>query len=105
MWRRCDGFWPEVRRSGASHHFALFNAASLHGAAAIVKHCERGYIIMSKFLSYLRDENGASAAEYALILAIIGAILVLAMFLLGGAINTAINKTANCLTNASSTGC
>jgi pilus assembly protein Flp/PilA len=46
---------------------------------------------MRNFLkSFLRDESGAAAAEYALILAIVGAGIALAVTNLGGAISTAI---------------
>ena len=41
--------------------------------------------------SFVRDESGASAAEYALILAIVGAGIAVAAGLLGTAISTAIN--------------
>ncbi len=60
---------------------------------------------MSKLVSFLKDENGASAAEYALILAIIGAAIGVAMFLLGGAIATAVNNATNCVKNASAGSC
>jgi len=50
---------------------------------------------MSKFVSFFKDESGASAAEYALILAIVGAAIALAAVNLGGAI-------ANAMTNATS---
>ena len=51
---------------------------------------------MSKFVTrFLRDETGASAAEYALILAIVGAAIALAAVNLGGAI-------ANAMANATS---
>ena len=43
--------------------------------------------------TFLRDEAGASAAEYALILAIVGAGIALAASNLGGAIQTAISNT------------
>jgi len=47
---------------------------------------------MTKFFrDFLRDETGASAAEYALILAIVGAGIGAAAFALGGAVQTAIN--------------
>ena len=49
---------------------------------------------MSKMIEYLRDESGASAAEYALILAIVGAGIAGAMVALGGVINAAINNAA-----------
>lgn len=45
---------------------------------------------MVKFVtSFLRDESGASAAEYALILAIIGSGIAVAALALGGEIKTA----------------
>jgi pilus assembly protein Flp/PilA len=43
--------------------------------------------------TFIRDESGASAAEYALILAIVGAGIALAASNLGGAIETAISNT------------
>ena len=47
---------------------------------------------MRNFLkSFLRDESGAAAAEYALILAIVGAGIAIAAKNLGTAISTAIN--------------
>jgi pilus assembly protein Flp/PilA len=55
---------------------------------------------MNKILAYLGEENGASAAEYALILAIVGAALAASMLVLGGAITTAVNNASNCITNA-----
>ena len=42
--------------------------------------------------SFVRDQSGASAAEYALILAIVGAGIAVAAGLLGTAISTAINS-------------
>jgi pilus assembly protein Flp/PilA len=54
---------------------------------------------MTKLIAFLRDESGASAAEYALILAIIGAAIVLAAQGLGGAIATAMNNAANTINN------
>lgn len=45
------------------------------------------------FKAFLRDESGASAAEYALILAIVGAGIALAASLLGEAVETAITNT------------
>lgn len=43
------------------------------------------------------DESGASAAEYALILAIVGAGIAGAAIILGGAIATAMNSAATCI--------
>ena len=46
------------------------------------------------FKSFLKDESGASAAEYALILAIVGAGIAVAAGALGTAISGAINTAA-----------
>lgn len=52
---------------------------------------------MTKFFrDFVRDESGASAAEYALILAIVGAAIGGAALALGGAVETSIdNATAD----------
>jgi pilus assembly protein Flp/PilA len=47
---------------------------------------------MSKLVSFLKDESGASAAEYALILALVGVAIAVAATALGTAITGAINK-------------
>jgi pilus assembly protein Flp/PilA len=54
---------------------------------------------MTKIISFLRDESGASAAEYALILAIVGAGIVGAALALSGAISTAMTNAANTISN------
>ena len=48
-------------------------------------------------LSYLNDETGAAAAEYALILAIIGTAIGTAVFALGTDITAAIKKADTCI--------
>jgi len=52
---------------------------------------------MKTFFNMLRDDSGASAAEYALILAIIGAVIALAALGLSKAIGNAMNNTATCI--------
>ncbi len=49
--------------------------------------------------SFLMDESGASAAEYALILAIIGSGIAVAAFTLGGNISTAMTEAGACVVN------
>ncbi|PCI33582.1 MAG: Flp family type IVb pilin [Alphaproteobacteria bacterium] len=44
-----------------------------------------------------KSEKGAAAAEYALILAIIGSVIAIAALGLGGAIGGAMDTTKNCL--------
>lgn len=52
---------------------------------------------MTKFFNMLRDDSGASAAEYALILALVGTGIAVAAFNLGGAIRDTINKSTDCI--------
>ena len=56
---------------------------------------------MTKFVAFLKEENGASAAEYALILAIVGAGIAVAAIALGGSISTALNDASDCITKVS----
>ena len=58
----------------------------------------KGYY-MSKIVQFLNDESGASAAEYALILAIVGAGIALAASTLGKTIATSITNAGLCITN------
>ena len=53
---------------------------------------------MTKFINMLRDDSGASAAEYALILAIVGSGIALAAIFLGGAIGNSLRATGNEIT-------
>ena len=54
---------------------------------------------MTKLVAFLRDESGASAAEYALILAIVGLGIVVAVGSLKDAISSAINKSASTISS------
>ena len=54
---------------------------------------------MKTFINMLKDEAGASAAEYALILAIVGGAIALAALALGGAVANSMNRASNCVTN------
>ena len=51
----------------------------------------------------LKDESGSTAAEYAIILAIIGSVIALAAIALGNAVGGAITHTSSCI--ASKTNC
>lgn len=51
------------------------------------------------------DESGATAAEYALILAIVGAGIAAAALALGTTISTAMNNAGDCIANPSTTNC
>jgi len=60
---------------------------------------------MTKFINMLRNKRGASAAEYALILAIIGAVIAIAALGLADAIGNAMDNTAACINNPTSGVC
>ena len=47
---------------------------------------------MKTFINMLKDQSGASAAEYALILAIVGSALAVAAISLGGTISNSMNN-------------
>jgi pilus assembly protein Flp/PilA len=59
---------------------------------------------MVKFVkSFVMDESGASAAEYALILAIVGSAIAAAAIGLSGAIGTALSDAKTCISSNGST--
>jgi pilus assembly protein Flp/PilA len=66
----------------------------------------KGVVNMIKFVkSFVADESGASAAEYALILAIIGSGIAIAAIALGTAISGALDEAAVCVANPSAGNC
>lgn len=60
---------------------------------------------MKKFINMLRSKRGASAAEYALILAIVGAAIALAAVFLGAEIGSAIESAGSCVSDPNSNNC
>ena len=56
---------------------------------------------MKTFIKLLKDESGASAAEYALILAIVGAGIVVAALALQSAISNSMTCTAKTISSRS----
>jgi pilus assembly protein Flp/PilA len=59
---------------------------------------------MKTFINMLRDDRGASAAEYALILAIIGAVIAIAALGLSQAIGNAMDDAASCINDPGTVG-
>ena len=59
---------------------------------------------MTNFIKMIRDDRGAAAAEYALILAIVGAAIAVAAVLLGGAIANAMDDARDCIENPPTSG-
>lgn len=70
---------------------------------------EIGVKDMTFFKKLWNDQSGASAAEYALILAIVGTGIAVAAWNLGGAISGSMNKAKDCIaansSSAASTAC
>ena len=60
---------------------------------------------MTTFITMLKDNSGAAAAEYALILAIVGTAIALAAIGLGGAISNSMNRAASCVATHTSAAC
>jgi pilus assembly protein Flp/PilA len=60
---------------------------------------------MTNFIKMLNDDTGASAAEYALILAIVGGAIALAAIALGGAVSNSMNRASNCIKTPGSANC
>jgi pilus assembly protein Flp/PilA len=58
---------------------------------------------MKNFVRMLKDESGASAAEYALILAIVGTAIAGAAILLGDTISNAMNDASTCISSNGAT--
>ena len=59
---------------------------------------------MKTFIRMLKDESGASAAEYALILAVIGSVIAIAAIGLAKAVGGAMNNAASCISQTTTTG-
>ena len=57
---------------------------------------------MKTFINLLKDQSGASAAEYALILAIVGGAIALAAVTLGKTIGNSMGKASSCIAKGSS---
>ena len=60
---------------------------------------------MKTFIRMLKDQSGASAAEYALILAIVGSALAVAAITLGGTISGAMNSAGSRITDCQDGTC
>lgn len=61
---------------------------------------------MTNFLkNFVADESGASAAEYALILVVVGLAIVVGAQTLATSIGNAMSDTANCIDNPTAGNC
>ncbi len=50
--------------------------------------------MMNKFVAFLKDEEGATAVEYGLIIGLIAAVIVVIVSTLGGQVNSSFNKVS-----------
>ena len=60
---------------------------------------------MSTLIKLIKDQSGASAAEYALILAIVGSALAVAAIFLGNTISNSMNTQANRIVDCQDGNC
>jgi pilus assembly protein Flp/PilA len=60
---------------------------------------------MKTFINMLKDDSGASAAEYALILAIVGTAIAAAAILLGNSIANSMKNASNCISTHTTAAC
>ena len=60
---------------------------------------------MKTFINMLKDEAGASAAEYALILAVIGSVIAIAALGLANAVGGSMDAAATCVTTPNTANC
>ena len=60
---------------------------------------------MKTFVNLLKDRSGVSAAEYALLLAIIGSALALASLRLGGTISNSMGNVGDHINNCGGASC
>lgn len=67
---------------------------SFEGTDAVTEPAIVGFDMRKTILSYMNDESGAAAAEYALILAIVASGIAAAALGLGQAISTAMSNAA-----------
>jgi pilus assembly protein Flp/PilA len=58
---------------------------------------------MKTLINLMKDESGASAAEYALILAIVGSVIALAAIALGNSISVAMSSAGKCIESKGAT--
>jgi pilus assembly protein Flp/PilA len=61
--------------------------------------------MITRIRTSLRHDEGASAVEYGLLVAAIAAVIVGVVFLLGGKVSSAFNKTNTCISTPTATGC
>ena len=59
--------------------------------------------MLKKMERFIRDEEGASAVEYGLIIGLIAVALVVVLGLLGGGLNTMFTRVKDCVTGGACT--
>src|SRR5688500_15897627 len=90
------GIWPSVmgmRRKTAD----LPDGRSTFNSSQRTKSATQGVAPMNLMARFLREESAATAAEYALILGIVGAAIAVGAYVLGGTIGSEMNQAAGCV--------
>jgi pilus assembly protein Flp/PilA len=92
-------------REGSSH--GIIQGDTSNKVASLMQRpftwgAQEGDFVMSNFIKLLNDEAGASAAEYALILAIVGSAIALAAIGLGNAISNRLSQSSTCIQSKTS---
>jgi len=63
------------------------------------------YFILQKLMLMRRNEKGASAVEYGLLIALIAAVIVVAVILLGNTVSDVFTDTADCVEGQTEAAC
>jgi pilus assembly protein Flp/PilA len=63
------------------------------------------YFILQKLMLMRRNEKGASAVEYGLLIALIAAVIVVAVILLGDAVAQVFTDTEECVSGQTEVAC
>ena len=73
---------------------AAVSVTRLRLSSGVDRSIKEGHIFMDKLINYLSDESGASAAEYALILALVAIVIIGGLTILGTTINVVLSTMA-----------
>lgn len=61
--------------------------------------------MITRIRTHIRRDEGASAVEYGLLVALIAAVIAVAVFFLGSTLKSRFLSTGSCISSANGTGC
>jgi pilus assembly protein Flp/PilA len=64
-----------------------------------------GEPMLHRIRTHVRRDEGASAVEYGLLIALIAGVIVLAVLFVGNSLNSKFNTTGSCVSSATSAAC